>query len=456
MKEIKVKYIIHIFAFLHAASALSCRLIGIDDEILLTLLTMALLVLICIKKGLSIENTAIIIVLGNIIGFLLGKLGAEILSLFINNNNITAALASFATTEVLGFSTLAVGNILQKSSDKKKHIITLPHLKWILLATLLIFLFRVVIIYLFSQVNYQSNNLSNIFMDIFSNTGAMVIIICLNIIFIRWFHRIKLSRGLAYLLGTSFILVCSVFETLLVQSGLPFNFHPIEKENFLALFISCLLLEVAIFCITYIIVNAIRARNELKEAKSKAIIAQYQYIKLKQQVNPHFLFNSLNILDGLIQEEENDKASLYIQKLASLYRYMLRGEEQELVSLREEIDFVQLYIDLIKLRFPDGVNMEINIPDEKMNKLIVPGALQLLTENAIKHNITSAANPLNISISCKEGEIIVSNNLAPKLTKNTSTGLGNKFIRKEYKRISGKEIDIEHTDDKYCVTLPLL
>lgn len=456
MREIKTKYLIHIFAVLHAVIALACRLIGIDDEILLTLLTMTLILLICIQKGLSIENTVIIIVLANIVGFIFGKLGAEVLSLFIENIYITAAIASFITTEILGFGTLATSKILQKHKHEKKHVITIPHLKWIIIATFLIFALRLIVIFLFSQVDYQSSNLLNIFTDILSNTGAIVIIIALNIIFVRWFHRKNFSNTITPILVVGFILACSILHTLLVRFDLPFNFSITPSENIIATFISCSLLEITIFCITYIVTNTLRARSELKKAKSEAILAQYQYIKLKQQVNPHFLFNSLNILDGMVQEGEKDKASLYIQKLASLYRYMLRGEEQELVSLREEVDFVQLYVDLVKLRFPKGVNFEINIPEENMNRLIVPGALQLLTENAIKHNITSASNPLSIKIECKEQEIIVSNNLVPKLTKTNSTGLGNKYIRKEYKRISGKDILIEHNKDCYRVTLPLL
>jgi LytS/YehU family sensor histidine kinase len=190
--------------------------------------------------------------------------------------------------------------------------------------------------------------------------------------------------------------------------------------------------------------------------KEEANLAQYRYLKLKRQVNPHFLFNSLNILDCLVCDEKNEEASLYIHKLAGIYRYMIKSEDYELVPLREEMEFVGQYIDLLKLRFPEGFDVIIDVPQEQMARFVLPCSIQLLIENATKHNAVSIDKPLVIKIKAEADKICVSNNLVPKITVSSSTGLGQKYISQQYQDLSGKSIDIRKTEDEYFVTLPLL
>jgi LytS/YehU family sensor histidine kinase len=201
---------------------------------------------------------------------------------------------------------------------------------------------------------------------------------------------------------------------------------------------------------------AVTARNEMHEEREKANTAQYRYIKLKHQVNPHFLFNSLNILDCLICGEQTDRASSYTHKLAGVYRYMLKSEEEMIVSLHDELVFTDLYVDLLKERFPKGFVVETDVPESFMARYVLPCSIQLLLENAIKHNTVDEDNPLKISIYIQDDSIIVRNNVVPKLTKVPSTGLGQKYIRQMYLDLTGKQIGIESTDQIYKVTLPLI
>ena len=210
------------------------------------------------------------------------------------------------------------------------------------------------------------------------------------------------------------------------------------------------------YCIVYVINYAITARTEMQEEREKANMAQYRYVKLKRQVNPHFLFNSLNILDCLIREEKSEQASLYTHKLASIYRYMIKSEEEDVVPLREELVFVGLYIDLLKVRFPEGFDVEIDVPEDRMARFVPPCSIQLLIENATKHNAVGSETPLVIKVHAEGDNICVSNNIIPKMTKNQSTGLGQKYIRQLYMDLSGKHIGINTSDGCYCVTLPLL
>ena len=201
---------------------------------------------------------------------------------------------------------------------------------------------------------------------------------------------------------------------------------------------------------------ALTARQKVNREKEKKHVAQFRYQKLKRQVNPHFLFNSLNALDCLVCEEKTEQASTYIHKLASVYRYMIRSEEEVVVTLGEELTFVGMYIDLLKVRFPEGFDVHIDVPAEDQARFVLPCSIQLLIENATKHNTVSVENPLIINVVSDGVQVKVSNNVIQKVTSTPSTGLGQKYIRQQYLDLSGKSILIEKTEEEYSVTLPLL
>jgi LytS/YehU family sensor histidine kinase len=227
-------------------------------------------------------------------------------------------------------------------------------------------------------------------------------------------------------------------------------------KDFALLFPVSMLTQITVYCIVFIINYAVAAKREMRLEREKANMAQYRYMKLKGQVNPHFLFNSLNILDCLVCEEKNEQASTYIHKLAGIYRYMIKSEDEDIVPLRDEMAFVSQYIDLLKLRFPEGFEVDINVPEKEMSRHILPCALQLLIENATKHNAVTADRPLKISIEVVDDRLRVRNNIVPKITRVESTGLGHKYIHQQYMDLSGKTIEIENDDKNYSVTLPLL
>ena len=168
------------------------------------------------------------------------------------------------------------------------------------------------------------------------------------------------------------------------------------------------------------------------------------------------MFNSLSILDYLVQEQQTERASNFIHKLAAMYRYMLHNDQKPLVKLEEEIEFTQRYIDLIKERFIDGLNIEIEIEEASMKRFVVPCAVQLLVENATKHNIVSTELPLNITI-CTEGDtLVVRNTLQLRTHGQPSTRLGLENIRQQYLDTTGKCISVEKTDSEFIVKLPIV
>lgn len=135
---------------------------------------------------------------------------------------------------------------------------------------------------------------------------------------------------------------------------------------------------------------------------------------------------------------------------------MIKSEEEEVVPLRDELVFVRLYVDLLKVRFPEGFEVKVDVPDELMARFVLPCSIQLLIENATKHNTVSPEQPLVVEVTADGENLTVRNNIIPKVTKSPSTGLGQKYIRQMYLDRSGKSIKIEKTEDDYSVTLPLL
>lgn len=192
---------------------------------------------------------------------------------------------------------------------------------------------------------------------------------------------------------------------------------------------------------------------EAEQLRSEKLASQYQ--SLKDQLNPHFLFNSLNALSNLVYEDA-DRSAAFIQKLSKIYRYVLDVQQEELVGLDRELEFAQNYLELQKIRFEENLNFKVEVPDCK-GCYLPPLSLQLLLENAIKHNIASQENPLFISILQKGEELWVSNTFQPKTSQNEpSTGVGLENIRSRYRILSDRIPEIFQTEHEFLVKLPLL
>ncbi len=377
MGNIRASFIIHLMAILHVVATLMCMLIGINDSLLLTLLTMTMTVLLCLNKGVSAEFAAILIVMVNILGFLMGTFGADLLKLLIRSEMAVRGVATFATTELLGWGILLLIRLFPSRLANEDS--WSGNIGWMVAAVTIVFMLRV---------------------------------------------------GLDMLLASA-------------QPGV----ETIQG-----------IMEVSAFCLVFILYFVARMRSQTDIEREKSHQAEFRYMALKQQVNPHFLFNSLNVLDSLIQDSSREDSSRYVHKLSGMYRYMLQHEGESLVRLSEEMEFTRMYVDLMLVRFPKGLDVHINVPEEDLQFHVVPCAVQLLVENATKHNAISEENPLVVDIVSDGGArtLRVSNNRIPRLSPSHSTGLGQSYIRQQYRDQSGREIHIESDDTLYRVTLPLL
>lgn len=193
---------------------------------------------------------------------------------------------------------------------------------------------------------------------------------------------------------------------------------------------------------------------KLKEQKQKVVKISTQHESLKSQIGPHFLFNSLNVLNGLINENP-DKAQEFVGELSTIYRYVLEQKDKALVPLRDEIEFSTTYMNLIQKRYEDGLEFSINVEVDEKDQ-IVPLSLQILLENCIKHNRISSEEPLRINVEQHKQYLTITNNLQPKNSMQKSTGKGLVNIIEQYRNLTKKDVLIQETENEFIVKIPIL
>ena len=196
-------------------------------------------------------------------------------------------------------------------------------------------------------------------------------------------------------------------------------------------------------------------KNKVKEQKIIAGTASAKFDALKNQLDPHFLFNSLNVLTSLIEENPKN-AQKFTTSLSKVYRYVLEQKSKELVTVDEELNFARTYMSLLKMRFEDSIIFEI--PDKATNpdSKVVPLSLQLLLENAVKHNMVTSSKPLHIKIYEDGNNLVVMNNLQPKQIVKKSSGVGLENIKQRYKLLSNRKVIINQREKDFAVAIPML
>jgi LytS/YehU family sensor histidine kinase len=197
--------------------------------------------------------------------------------------------------------------------------------------------------------------------------------------------------------------------------------------------------------------NEMIKNEQLERAKAEAELEA-----LKNQIDPHFIFNSLNTLSHLI-EEKPLKAKQFNDNLADVYRYILQNKARSLVLLREEVAFLQSYFSLLQIRFEKAVGLQIMIENSLMEQYLIPPiSLQLLLENAIKHNEFSEAVPLIVTVTMKGEDLIIHNSLKTKVLRKTSSKIGLQNLQERYKLTTSRQIIINKDEKDFIVTLPVL
>ncbi len=196
-------------------------------------------------------------------------------------------------------------------------------------------------------------------------------------------------------------------------------------------------------------------KKEVVEQKLIAKSANAQFESLKNQLDPHFLFNSLNVLSALIDENPS-QAQKFTSSMSKVYRYVLEQKDKELVKIENEIEFAKIYCNLLKTRFEDSVNFTFDINDEDLQKMVVPLSLQLLLENCIKHNFATSSKPLNIRIFTEGKFLCIENNLQVREQLTESAGIGLANIVQRYALLTKENVFIEKSEQNFKVKVPIL
>ncbi|MFH6604314.1 2TM domain-containing protein [Maribacter algicola] len=195
--------------------------------------------------------------------------------------------------------------------------------------------------------------------------------------------------------------------------------------------------------------------SKVKEQKIIAGTASAKFDALKNQLDPHFLFNSLNVLTSLIEEDPN-QAQKFTTSLSKVYRYVLEQKNKDLVSVDEELQFAKTYVKLLKMRFEDSIVFDIPEQSNTSDAKIVPLSLQLLLENAVKHNVVTSDRPLHIRVYEKDGMLVVGNNLQEKQVVKKSSGVGLQNIQQRYELLTDRMVSIDKTSTDFKVRIPIL
>lgn len=197
------------------------------------------------------------------------------------------------------------------------------------------------------------------------------------------------------------------------------------------------------------------AEMKIQAAQLKQTALQAELQSLKLQLDPHFVFNNFSTISALI-EEDKTLAQTFVENLSRVYRYMIQNIHSDTITLQKEIKFIESYIYLIFIRHGNNVKVDMHVPENLMQKRIPPITLQLLIENAIKHNIATTYQPLTITLTATERELLVCNNLQRIPNSGyTSSHIGLENIKARYRIVIGREPEIVETDKSFCVTLPL-
>ena len=266
-------------------------------------------------------------------------------------------------------------------------------------------------------------------------------------------NRIVQGFALSFIVSVIVIFLLRIVEDVLIEGKTIQQFLANEKpSNYIVSVVITFVVTLAIHAVYF---YKAYQENKVKEQKIIAGTASAQFESLKNQIDPHFLFNSLNVLSSLI-EENPESAQKFTTSLSKVYRYVLEQKDKELVSVAEELKFAKTYMNLLKMRFENSITFEIPEGFDNEEAKVVPLSLQLLLENCIKHNVVSEAKPLHVKISIENNQLVVTNNLQKKEVLSDRKGVGLQNIVNRYEKKKKRTVLVEENEQEFKIFLPIL
>lgn len=266
-------------------------------------------------------------------------------------------------------------------------------------------------------------------------------------------RRIFIGFTASFLASIGVIFLLRIVEDVIVEGASLSAF--LSKETMANYLVAIILTFVVTLAFHAFYFYKAYQENRLKEQKIIAGTASAKFESLKNQIDPHFLFNSLNVLSSLI-EENPDNAQKFTTSLSKIYRYVLEQKDKELVTVQEELAFAKTYMNLLKMRFENSITFELPENFDSAEARVVPLSLQLLLENTIKHNVVSEQKPLHIRIFVKDNYLVVQNDLQKKEVLQDRRGVGLQNIISRYGILTNRKVLIETNETIFAVHLPIL
>lgn len=257
----------------------------------------------------------------------------------------------------------------------------------------------------------------------------------------------------SFLVSLLVIFLLRIFEELVVnRNSLDYFISNEKAANYVTAIIITFVVTLSLYAFHFY--KAFN-ENKVKEQKIIAGTANAKFESLKNQIDPHFLFNSLNVLSSLI-EENPDNAQKFTTSLSKIYRYVLEQKDKDLVTVQEELNFAKTYMNLLKMRFENSISYELPENYDNPEARVVPLSLQLLLENTIKHNIVSEQKPLHIKIFIKDNYLVIQNDLQKKEVLQDRQGVGLQNIISRYAILTQRKVIVNQTEKEFAVHLPIL
>lgn len=265
--------------------------------------------------------------------------------------------------------------------------------------------------------------------------------------------RIVIGFVSSFVISVGIIFLLRVVEDVLIK-GISWQQY-LEDESPANFVVSLVITFVVTLVVHFFYIYKTYNESRVKEQKVLAGVANARFESLKNQIDPHFLFNSLNVLTALI-EENPDRAQQFTGALSKIYRYVLEHKDKELVPLSEELEFAQTYMNLLKMRFENSISYELPQHEIDPEAKVVPLALQLLLENTIKHNTVSESKPLLIRIFVDNNYLVIQNNRQPKQVLENRKGVGLQNIVNRYGLLTDRKVLVEETAAEFNIKIPIL
>lgn len=266
-------------------------------------------------------------------------------------------------------------------------------------------------------------------------------------------RRIAIGFVASFVLSLVVIFLLRLFISVGIENqSLSIFFNEERASNYI---VASVFTFVVLLIVNFIYLYKWYQENKLKEQKVIAGNASAKFESLKNQIDPHFLFNSLNVLSSLI-EENPDNAQRFTTSLSKIYRYVLEQKDKELVLVEEELAFAKTYMNLLKMRFENSISYELPSEYDNSEARVVPLSLQLLLENTIKHNSASEQKPLHIKIYVENNYLVIQNNLQKKEVLQERKGVGLQNIVARYALISERKVLIDENESDFKVFIPIL